>query len=270
MKILVSNDDGVYAPGIVLLSNHLAERGHVVTVVAPDFERSGAGHSITTDRSLSLRREASPEYGGAVRVFGCSGTPADCVMAGLHLAEPEAELVLSGINSGPNLGCDVYYSGTVAAAREGYFENRRSVAVSLSRASRLEDAHYETALAAVDALIERSDVFLRTVACLNVNVPNLPLSMVRGLRMTFAGRRRYENRVRLSVDANENSDKNPDEETRWFRVGGTPLWDEDPEGSDVRAVSEGFVALTFLRYDTTDYGLNGDVDPEVVQKIKLR
>ncbi|MDR3264448.1 MAG: 5'/3'-nucleotidase SurE [Synergistaceae bacterium] len=266
MKILLSNDDGVYAPGIVLLANELASRGHAVTVVAPDRGRSGAGHSITTDHSLSLQRETYSGYDGAVNAFKCNGTPADCVMAGLVLAEPKAELVLSGINSGANLGCDVYYSGTVAAAREGYFENRRSIAVSLCLTSRSKEAHYESALAAVAVLLDHSDAFFGKdpdgrAACLNVNIPNLPPSEIRGFRTAFAGRRRYENRI-LSCAAPNRED--------WFQVTGTPVEREEPEGSDVRAVNEGFVALTFLRHDTTDYRLNESVDSGTIQKIKLR
>ncbi|MDR3231637.1 MAG: 5'/3'-nucleotidase SurE [Synergistaceae bacterium] len=268
MKILLSNDDGVYAPGIVLLANDLASRGHSVTVVAPDRARSGAGHSITTDHSLfllnlSLRREACFGYDEAVNVFLCGGTPADCVMAGLALAEPEPELVLSGVNSGPNLGCDVYYSGTVAAAREGYFENRRSVALSLNL-SRSREAHYESALATVAALLDYPDVFFGSderPACLNVNIPNLPLSEIRGFRTTFAGRRRYENRIQPCVTPSGKD---------WFRVTGTPVEYEELEGSDVRAVNEGFVALTFLQHDTTDYRRNETIDSGAIQKIKLR
>jgi 5'-nucleotidase len=118
MKILISNDDGIYARGIVLLANRLTELGHGVTVVAPDRERSGAGNSLSLS-PLRVRPETFPEYDARVAAFKCSGTPADCALIGLLEVAPDAELLLSGINSGPNLGCDVFYSGTVAAAREG-------------------------------------------------------------------------------------------------------------------------------------------------------
>jgi 5'-nucleotidase len=251
MKILVSNDDGIYARGIVLLANRLVELGHDVTVVAPDQERSGAGNSISTS-PLRLKPEAFPEYDARVTAFKCSGTPADCALVGLEETAPDAELVLSGINNGPNLGCDVFYSGTVAAAREGYFEGRRSIAVSLDldagRGKRRE--HYETALLAVESIMGNLDAVFGKggAALLNVNVPNLPPAEVRGFRMTAVGRRRYRNRVQ-ACSAPEGGNI--------YWVGGAPAIDEELENSDSLAVNDGFVALTFLTHDTTDYALNG-------------
>lgn len=262
MKILVSNDDGIHAPGIVLMANRLAALGHSVTVVAPDRERSGVGHAITTEHSLYLRKGIFHGYSSGVGTFKSNGTPADCVMLGLHLAEPDAELVLTGINSGPNLGCDVFYSGTAAAAREAYFENRRAVAVSLCLSSQSEDQHYETALSAVEALLDRlDDFFTGEAALLNMNVPNLSLAEVKGFKVAFAGRRRYQNRVQLS--------SSPEEE-KYYWLRGIPAEHEELEGSDVRAVNSGFVAVTFLQHDTTDYELNKLVDPKIVDKIKLK
>lgn len=261
MKILLSNDDGIHDSGIVLMANRLARSGHAVTVVAPDRERSGAGHSITTDHSLFLRGGEYFGYDKAVKTFRCNGTPADCVMLGANVAEPGAELVLTGINSGPNLGCDVFYSGTAAAAREGYFENRRAVAVSLCIESSEEEMHYETALAAVEALVANLNIFfVKTPALLNMNVPNIPLSELKGFRITSAGRRRYRDRVQCSPA--------PDGEACYW-VRGFPAVEEERQDSDVIAVNEGFVALTFLQYDTTDYELNKHVDAGALSKIKL-
>jgi 5'-nucleotidase len=251
MKILVSNDDGIYARGVVLLANRLAGLGHEVTVVAPDRERSGAGNSVSTS-PLSLKPEAFPEYDARVTAFKCSGTPADCALIGLEEAASDAELVLSGINNGPNLGCDVFYSGTVAAAREGYFEGRHSIAVSLDLDARLgkRPEHYETALLAVEAVVGNLDAVFGKggAALLNVNVPNLPPSEVRGFRVTPAGRRRYRNRVQMCAAPDGG---------KIYWVGGAPAVDEEEENSDSRAVRDGFVALTFLTHDTTDYALNG-------------
>ncbi|MDR1730457.1 MAG: 5'/3'-nucleotidase SurE [Synergistaceae bacterium] len=268
MKILISNDDGICAPGIVLLSNDLAARGHTVTVVAPDRARSGAGHSITTEYCLFLRKGPFPGYDESVRTFMCNGTPADCVMAGLHLAEPEADLVLAGINRGSNLGCDVYYSGTVGAAREAYFENRRAIAVSLYLGPGRQDRssprteHYETAVAAVGVLLDHPGIFPlpEGPTCLNVNVPNLPPPEVRGFRATFTGRRRYENRIRTTPAPNGEE---------YFWVTGSPVDRGEEEGSDVKAIKEGFITLTFLRHDETDWDLNEHLDSEKLQKIKL-
>jgi 5'-nucleotidase len=262
MKILVSNDDGIYAQGIVLLANRLAELGHGVTVVAPDRERSGAGNSVSTS-SLIVKPEVFPEYDARVTAFKCNGTPADCALVGLEEVAPDAELVVSGINSGPNLGCDVFYSGTVAAAREGYFENRRSIAVSLdldfARSKRPE--HYGTALLAVEAIVENLDVVfngLNGAALLNVNVPNLPAPEVRGFRMTAAGRRRYRNRVQACTDPKGG---------KIYWIGGAPDLDEEREDSDARAVNDGFVALTFLTHDTTDYALNKRNGADIIDRF---
>ena len=248
MKILFSNDDGVRAPGIVHLANRLAELGHSATIVAPDRERSGAGHSITTT-SLHIERKFFPEYDERVETFQCSGTPADCATLGLTVAEPSAELLISGINSGPNIGCDVFYSGTVAAAREGYFENRLAIAVSLTMERRDRAQHYETAVRVVEILTDNlDDLFEKDKpALLNVNVPNLPFNEIKGFKATFTGRRRYRNRIQpVDVPGGE----------RCYWLHGEPADDEELEGSDVMAVNDGFVAMTYLHQDTTDYELN--------------
>lgn len=261
MKILISNDDGVHAPGIVAMSNRLAALGHTVTVSAPDRERSGAGHAITTDHTLFLRNVAFGAYDKKVKVYKSNGTPADCVMLGLKLAEPEAEIILTGINSGPNLGCDVYYSGTTSAAREGYFENRRAMAVSLCLADDDQEEHYETAVHAVETVLSNMESFFdKKPALINMNVPNLPLTEVQGLKIAFAGRRRYRDRILVSSVPGG-------EACYWLR--GRPADHEELEGSDVMAVKKGFVALTYLKYDTTDYELNGQAYNREVEDIKL-
>ncbi|MDR1978866.1 MAG: 5'/3'-nucleotidase SurE [Synergistaceae bacterium] len=273
MKILISNDDGVHAPGIIFMSNRLAELGHAVTVVAPDRERSGAGHSVTTT-SLHLKRGTFPGYDPRVRTFKCNGTPADSTLLGLGVAAPDAELVLAGINSGPNMGRDVFYSGTVAAAREGYFENRGAIAMSLAveyparDEGTREEEHYETAVRVSEILVENLNVFFggfgenggREAALLNVNVPNLPLSEIQGFKMTFTGRRRYRDRVQRIMTPRGDP---------CYWIQGAPADSEELEGSDVKAVNDGFVALTFLQYDTTDYGLNDRVGAEEIDKLKI-
>jgi 5'-nucleotidase len=224
--------------------------GHEATVVAPDRERSGAGHSITTD-TLYLDEKNFPEYDGRVRTFECDGTPADCAALGVGVAAPNAELVLAGINRGANLGRDVFYSGTVAAAREGYFEDRPAVAFSLALNRREAEERYETALYAAEFLLENLDVLFgppesRAAALLNVNVPNRPLSEIKGFKTVFTGRRRYSDRIQRLASGGRVA----------YRLLGVPADWEEMEGSDVRAVSEGFIALTFLSRDATDYTLN--------------
>jgi 5'-nucleotidase len=256
MNLLLSNDDGVHAPGIVIVANRLAELGHAVTVVAPDRERSGVGHAITTT-SLHLTSRSFPEYDHRVRTFRCNGTPADCVMLGVEVVAQETELVLSGINDGPNMGSDVFYSGTVAAAREGYFENRRALAVSLV-SERSETLRYETAVYVVEVLVAAPDLFFgeeKRPALLNVNVPNLPLSELRGFKTASAGCRRYRDRIRTT--------ESPRGRAYWIQ--GVPSGGE-PEDSDVKVVAGGFAALTYLHHDTTDYDLNARLDEKTLQE----
>ena len=247
MKILLCNDDGVRAPGIVLLANRVAELGYSTTVVAPDRERSGAGHSITTT-SLHIERKFFPEYNECVQIFQGSGTPADCAMLGLTIIVPDAELLISGINGGPNLGCDVFYSGTVAAAREGYFENRWAIAVSLALRRSDSALNYDAAVRVIDRLLANLDVLFEKnkPALLNVNVPNRPFAEIKGFKAAFTGRRHYRNRIKSSEVPGGGH-------CYWLQ--GEPADDEELEGSDVETVNDGFVALTFLQHDTTDHAL---------------
>ncbi|GHS98130.1 5'-nucleotidase SurE [Synergistales bacterium] len=255
MKILISNDDGIYARGVVKAANRLAELGHSVTVVAPDRERSGAGQSIETSM-LRVRGGRYPGFDDRVKAFKCTGTPSDCVTLGLEKIFPEAEIVLSGVNNGSNLGCDVYHSGTVGAAREGYFEDKFSVAVSLDVSEEqrsVGDERYETALYAIEWVLNNIDILsggdMKKGALLNVNIPNIPLEDIKGFRVTRTGRRRYRNRVSEYVT--------PGGLGYW--IYGSPADDEEHADSDVRAVKDGYVALSFLRHDTTDYERNESV-----------
>ena len=247
MKILLCNDDGVRTPGIVLLANRMAELGHSITVVAPERERSGAGHSVTLT-SMHIERKLFPEYNKCVQTFQCSGTPADCAMLGLAVTAPDAELLISGINAGPNLGCDVFYSGTVAAAREGYFENRWGIAISLAVRRDDRATHYETAVRVIENLLANTDVLFEKnkPALLNVNVPNRPFSEIKGFKAAFAGRCHFRNRIKTSEVRGEE---------HYYWLHGELADDEELEGSDIKAVNDGFVALTFLQHDTTDHVL---------------
>ncbi|GHV38508.1 5'-nucleotidase SurE [Synergistales bacterium] len=256
MKILISNDDGIYANGVVRAANRLVELGHSVTVVAPDRERSGAGQSIDTSM-LRVKGGRFPGFDERVRAFKCTGTPSDCVTLGLEKIFPEAEIVLSGVNNGPNLGCDVYYSGTVGAAREGYFGDRFSVAISLDVSEEqrsMDDERYETALYVIEWVLSNLDILsggdMKKGALLNVNIPNIPLQDIKGFRVTAAGRRRYRDRVsEYSTPAGIG-----------YWIHGKPVDDEERADSDIRAVKDGYVALSFLRHDTTDHERNGSVD----------
>jgi 5'-nucleotidase len=232
MRILISNDDGYFAPGIEHLALALGRR-HDVTVVAPERDRSGASNSLTLDRPLSVRRAAN----GFLFV---NGTPTDCVhLAVTGLVETLPDLVVSGINLGANMGDDTIYSGTVAAATEGYLLGIPSIAVSLtSKAGR----HFETAAAVALELVERHERSPAGNWLLNVNVPDLPRAEVKGIRITRLGRRHKAEDVIPT--------KTPRGETVYWVGAAGPAADAG-EGTDFHATENGYVSVTPLQIDLT-------------------
>lgn len=231
MRILLSNDDGYRAPGLGCLRRALAARWEV-TVAAPDRDRSGASNSLTLRNPL---RCETREDGFVV----VEGTPTDCVHLALTgLLDGEPDLVVSGINAGGNLGDDVLYSGTVAAALEGRHLGLPAVAVSLVGRN---PRHYETAAAVVERLVGtlgRGSIPSGTV--LNVNVPDLPLERVAGVRVTRLGNR---HRSRPAVPARDPAG----ERIYWFGEAGSAR-DNAPD-TDFHAVEEGFVSVTPIHAD---------------------
>ncbi|PKH20021.1 5'/3'-nucleotidase SurE [Enterobacterales bacterium CwR94] len=232
MRILLSNDDGIHAPGIQTLANTLREFAEV-QVVAPDRNRSGASNSLTLE--TPLRTFAFPN--GDIAVQG--GTPTDCVFLGVNeLMKPRPDIVVSGINAGPNLGDDVIYSGTVAAAMEGRHLGLPALAVSLNGYQ-----HYDTA-AAVTATLLRALMRepLRTGRILNVNVPDLPLSEIKGIRVTRCGSRHPADKVIAQQD--------PRGATLYWIGPPGDKHDAGPD-TDFAAVDEGYVSVTALHVDLT-------------------
>ncbi|MEX6663222.1 5'/3'-nucleotidase SurE [Pseudomonas sp. W2-17] len=233
MRILISNDDGVMAPGLAALHGALAGYAECV-VIAPDQDKSGASSSLTLDRPLHPH---TLDNG----FISLNGTPTDCVHLGLNgLLPDEPDMVVSGINLGANLGDDVLYSGTVAAALEGRFLRRPSFAFSfLSRQvdNLATAAHYARLL--VEAH-ERLDLPPRTV--LNVNIPNLPLAHVRGIQLTRLGHRtRAAAPVRV-VDPRGKAGY-------WIAAAGDA--EDGGPGTDFHAVMQGYVSITPLQLDRT-------------------
>ena len=241
MRILLSNDDGYFAPGIEALDRALAGLAEII-VVAPETDRSGASNSLTLDRPLHLRCAASGYH-------YVNGTPTDCVpLAVTGMLEHLPDMVVSGINLGANMGDDTIYSGTVAAATEGYLLDIPSIAVSLASK---RGAHFATAGRVVRELVER---FQRqgfgAPLLLNVNVPDVPYDELRGVKVTRLGRRHKAERVVQQVT--------PRNDTVYW-VGAAGAAADAGEGTDFHAVANGYVSLTPLQIDLTHTGQIGPV-----------
>ena len=236
MRILLSNDDGYFAPGLAALAEHLAPFGEII-VVAPERDRSGASNSLTLDRPLMVRRAAN----GFSYV---NGTPTDCVhLAVTGFLEHQPDIVVSGINHGANMGDDTIYSGTVAAATEGFLLGIPSIAISLaSHAGR----HFATAGRVAAQLVER---FQRSPfgapVLLNVNVPDLPEAQIAGLEVTRLGKRHKAEPVVKSV--------NPRGQTIYWIGAAGDAQDGGP-GTDFHALANNAVSVTPLQVDLTHRG----------------
>ena len=245
MKILVSNDDGFRAEGIRRLRMSLATLAEV-TVVAPDRNRSGASNSLTLDVPLRVF-EAEPGVH-----FIAGGTPTDCVhMAISGLFDFEFDMVVSGVNDGPNLGDDVLYSGTVAAAMEGRFLGKPAVAISLNTDGLRGDAKrwFETGAHFARMIVERLQstplqMNLGRATLLNVNVPNIPVEQVKGIKVTRLGNRHRSEAVIRAEDPRGRP-------VYW--VGPAGAGQDAGPGTDFHAISEGFVSVTPLSVDLTNY-----------------
>jgi 5'-nucleotidase len=235
VKILVSNDDGYRSRGIHLLKEALAGLAEI-TIVAPDRNRSGASNSLTLDVPLRVF-EAEPG------VYYVQGTPTDCVHLAISgLFDYEHDMVVSGINDGANLGDDVLYSGTVAAAVEGRFLGLPTVAISLCTVPDTE-AHFETAAQVARQLVgQLVQSPLEPTLILNVNVPNLPLTSLRGFRSTRLGFRHRSEPILPAHDPRGRP-------VYWVGPAG-PEQDAGP-GTDFEAITQGFVSVTPLQIDLT-------------------
>jgi 5'-nucleotidase len=238
VRILVSNDDGVYAPGIALLADVCLEVGEV-TVVAPDREQSGTSHSLTLHRPLRPFRRPD----GAFQV---DGTPTDCVALAIQALLPERpDFVFSGVNHGMNMGEDVLYSGTVSAAMEAVALGVPGVAISFAGHHPEMMATYRDTLVRLVRRIVSSDEFTPDML-LNVNLPGVPADQVRGIRVTRLGSRYFsESLTRM---------KDPWGREIYWIGGGTITW-TGGEDSDHHAVAERYISITPLHMDLTNYSL---------------
>ena len=237
-NILITNDDGIHSDGLLALYDHLKQLGKV-HVIAPDRPRSASGHSITLHKPLRAERVrlANGEYG-----YATNGTPSDCVSLGiLGLVEAPVDLVVSGINRGPNLGYDLTYSGTVSAAMEGAVMDVTSFAISVT--SYRNDLSFDLAGSFAAHL---SSVLLRNKlprsVLLNVNVPDTPPEKLAGVEVTRQGKRHYVGRVEKRTDPMGRI---------YYWLGGDLPVDTLDEGTDVRAVADHKISVTPIHLDLT-------------------
>jgi 5'-nucleotidase len=233
MRILLSNDDGYFAPGLAALAEALHGLGEVV-VVAPEQNRSGASNSLTLDRPLHLKKAANGFY-------FVNGTPTDCVhLAVTGMLDELPDIIVSGINHGANMGDDTIYSGTVAAATEGFLLGIPSIAISLTS---FEGNNFATAGRVARELVER---FIRNPirepVLLNVNVPDIPYTELNGMEVTRLGRRhKAEPVVKMTSPRNET--------VYWIGAAGAAA-DAGP-GTDFNAAERGVISITPLQIDLT-------------------
>ncbi|MFA6016350.1 MAG: 5'/3'-nucleotidase SurE [Gallionellaceae bacterium] len=235
MRILLSNDDGYSAPGLACLAARLSSIAEVV-VVAPERDRSGASNSLTLDRPLNLRKANNGFY-------FVNGTPTDCVhLAVTGMLDTQPDMVISGINSGANMGDDTIYSGTVAAATEGFLLGIPAIAISLAGR---ELKNYETAAQVVVELVTRFEKNTHpTPWLLNVNVPDVAYSQLQGMRVTRLGKRHKAEPVVKAL--------NPHGQTVYW-VGAAGKAQDAGEGTDFAAIANNQVSITPLQIDLTQY-----------------
>jgi len=242
MRILLSNDDGYFAPGLAALAEALQGLGEIV-VVAPEQNRSGASNSLTLDRPLLLKKAASGFY-------FVNGTPTDCVhLAVTGMLDKLPDIIVSGINLGANMGDDTIYSGTVAAATEGYLLGIPSIAISMTS---FEGNNFASAGRVARELVER---FIRNPirepVLLNVNVPDIPYVELKGMEVTRLGRRHKAEPVVKMIS--------PRKETVYW-VGAAGAAADAGPGTDFNAVERGFVSITPLQIDLTHTAQLSSID----------
>lgn len=243
MRILLSNDDGYFAPGLAVLAATLTAQGHQITVVAPERDRSGASNSLTLDRPLAVRRTPNG-------FFHVNGTPTDCVHLAVTGLLPELpEMVISGINHGANMGDDTIYSGTVAAATEGFLLGIPALAVSLAN---VQEEHFQTAADFVAGLVARTAAHPFGEAVLfNINVPDVPPEAIQGVEVTRLGRRHKAQDVVKTV--------NPRNQVMYWVGAAGEAADAGP-GTDFYAVANNRISITPLQIDLTRYPQMGELE----------
>jgi 5'-nucleotidase len=244
MNILVTNDDGIDSRGLWALAEVMSRLGQTL-VVAPDKEQSGVGTGVSLYRGTNIAEV--PSSIPNVRAYTVGGTPSDCVILGLRrLAQARIELLVSGINLGPNVGNDIPYSGTVMATLQGYFRKIPSLAISLVTSNRGEEPHFDVAAQVAESLaLSIKNGQMPTDVILNTNVPNIPLEQIKGIRVTRTAASGY---VRLAeVRGGSN--------VSYTTASGKRPGQVIEEGTDIWAVEAGFISVTPLRLEVTHHNL---------------
>ncbi|VBB07914.1 survival protein sure [Lucifera butyrica] len=246
MHVLLTNDDGINAQGIQALWKAIAEIA-TVTVVAPDVERSATSQAITVHHPIRVDRHCIENP--AICAWRIGGTPTDCVKIALEALLPAApDIVVSGINHGPNLGTDVLYSGTVSAAIEAAMHRLPAIAVSLDNGNPFE---FETAAQFTRRLLlEMPHHSLPPNTLLNVNIPSLQGDKIQGVAITKLGVRRYENTFERRQDPRGRI---------YYWMGGQVADEEDDPATDVTAIKNGKISITPIHFDLTNYGIIQEV-----------
>lgn len=232
--ILISNDDGVYSKGLRILAKKLRKVGRAV-IVAPDQERSATSHALTLHRPLRIKKIANDFY-------AIDGTPTDCINLGINeILKQRPDIIISGINHGGNLGDDIHYSGTVSAALEGGIMGVPSIAISVvAREKFYFDFASEFAVKLVKRILSHG---LPKGIILNVNVPNLPASSIKGYEITSQGKRNYGKLILEKLDPRGR---------KYYWIGGEEAGFEDIPNTDCKAIAMGKVSITPLRANMTD------------------
>ena len=235
MNILISNDDGIEAAGLKSLARAFSKL-HKVTIVAPDREQSATSHSLTLQRPLRVKKINSNSY-------SVDGTPTDCINLAVNgILNKKPDLVVSGINHGPNMGDDITYSGTVSAAMEGTLLGIPSIAVSIVARKEFKfNVSAEFALYLAKIILRKG---LPPDTLLNVNMPNLPRKLIKGVAVTHQGKRIYEDLVFKKHD--------PRGAEYYWIGGGDAKW-EKSNGTDFEAIEKGMISITPLHLDLTNY-----------------
>jgi 5'-nucleotidase len=249
MRLLISNDDGIFAQGIRVLANTLAQAGHQVTVVCPDRERSATGHGLTMHDPIRAELVDSI-FDSRIKAWACSGTPSDCVKLALGaLLDQPPDFVLSGINHGPNLGTDILYSGTVSAAMEGVIEGIPSMALSLTSFTMRE--FQPGADFAAKLIAHFAQHPLQEPTLLNINIPAVAASDIAGVKVTRQGLRRYFDTFQKRIDPRGKT---------YYWLSGEVLQDiEQPRHlqlaatveTDVQAIKDNYITIVPLHFNLT-------------------